>query len=320
MPARLLQLRRGPGDRPRRLRRAAVVDSRGRAAHRRQHHPRWQGAGRRSAAATRRDRDRCDPSGRRRCARGADPADRRRGRRSPEAGAVPRRRRSRARLLGRGGRRGRSRDWHLRLVRLAASGLGAAAAHASRRRRRSRSLRAELARFADEICPALRSVAPVVSSDGSFTPPEISGADAGAARALRRRPCASRSRGRGPTPSATTRRTTPLAIGRRVGRLPRPRTPSGRSSRRLRSPGPAWSGSACSTAPDGRSTRRRRSLAGLDTMRFTTEHLPPPDGAGRAQRRGERRAGRLPRRRRHAADRRVDRGRSRASATGSTSA
>jgi superfamily II DNA or RNA helicase len=32
----------------------------------------------------------------------------------------------------------------------------------------------DLQRFADEICPALRSVATVVSSDGSFTPPEIS--------------------------------------------------------------------------------------------------------------------------------------------------
>jgi superfamily II DNA or RNA helicase len=33
---------------------------------------------------------------------------------------------------------------------------------------------AELTRFADEICPALRNVARVVSSDGSFTPPEVS--------------------------------------------------------------------------------------------------------------------------------------------------
>jgi hypothetical protein len=32
----------------------------------------------------------------------------------------------------------------------------------------------ELSRFADELCPALRNVATVVSSDGSFTPPEIS--------------------------------------------------------------------------------------------------------------------------------------------------
>ena len=32
----------------------------------------------------------------------------------------------------------------------------------------------ELDRFAEELCPALRSVAKVVSSDGSFTPPEIS--------------------------------------------------------------------------------------------------------------------------------------------------
>jgi len=32
----------------------------------------------------------------------------------------------------------------------------------------------ELQRFAEELCPALTRVAPVVSSDGSFTPPEIS--------------------------------------------------------------------------------------------------------------------------------------------------
>jgi len=32
----------------------------------------------------------------------------------------------------------------------------------------------ELQRFADELCPALRNVARVVSSDGSFTPPEVS--------------------------------------------------------------------------------------------------------------------------------------------------
>ena len=32
----------------------------------------------------------------------------------------------------------------------------------------------EFHRFADELCPALRTVAPVMSSDGSFTPPEIS--------------------------------------------------------------------------------------------------------------------------------------------------
>jgi superfamily II DNA or RNA helicase len=32
----------------------------------------------------------------------------------------------------------------------------------------------ELGRFADELCPALRNVAAVVSSDGSFSPPEIS--------------------------------------------------------------------------------------------------------------------------------------------------
>ena len=33
---------------------------------------------------------------------------------------------------------------------------------------------AELDRFASELCPALRHIAPVVSSDGSFTPPTVS--------------------------------------------------------------------------------------------------------------------------------------------------
>src|SRR5947199_2419175 len=33
---------------------------------------------------------------------------------------------------------------------------------------------ADVERFAGEICPVLRGVATIVSSDGSFTPPEIS--------------------------------------------------------------------------------------------------------------------------------------------------
>ena len=47
---------------------------------------------------------------------------------------------------------------------------------------------AEQPRFRDEFYPRLRQAATVISSDGSFTPPEISGPDAGAARRLRRRP------------------------------------------------------------------------------------------------------------------------------------
>jgi superfamily II DNA or RNA helicase len=62
----------------------------------------------------------------------------------------------------------------LRLVRLAKP----AAPHLQRMVLDAQRLEipaSELHRFADELCPALRSVATVVSSDGSFTPPEISG-------------------------------------------------------------------------------------------------------------------------------------------------
>lgn len=64
-------------------------------------------------------------------------------------------------------------SWRLRLVRLARP-----AAPQLRRMaldgERLEIPAGELQRFADELCPALRNIATVVSSDGSFTPPEIS--------------------------------------------------------------------------------------------------------------------------------------------------
>ncbi|HEX3874901.1 MAG TPA: SWIM zinc finger family protein, partial [Solirubrobacteraceae bacterium] len=64
-------------------------------------------------------------------------------------------------------------NWRLRLARLAKP------AHAQLRRmvldgERLEVPAGDLDRFADEFCPALRHVARIVSSDGSFTPPEIS--------------------------------------------------------------------------------------------------------------------------------------------------
>ncbi|MGA2929088.1 MAG: SNF2-related protein, partial [Solirubrobacteraceae bacterium] len=64
-------------------------------------------------------------------------------------------------------------QWRLHLVRLARP-----AAPQLRRmvleRQRLEIPATELQRFADELCPGLRHLATVVSSDGSFTPPEIS--------------------------------------------------------------------------------------------------------------------------------------------------
>jgi superfamily II DNA or RNA helicase len=64
-------------------------------------------------------------------------------------------------------------NWRLRLVRLAKP----AAAQLRRMILDGERLEipaTELQRFADELCLALRNVATVVSSDGSFTPPEVS--------------------------------------------------------------------------------------------------------------------------------------------------
>ena len=74
-----------------------------------------------------------------------------------------------------------------------------------------------------------------------------------------------------------------------------------------------------STTPGG-PRPRPSTLTGLDSLRLTTEELPRLAALAGAHGRGDRRAGRLPRRRRVARDRRLDRRSSPASATGSTSA
>ena len=92
--------------------------------------------------------------------------------RRPRAAALPRARRARARLL-RAGRRPRSEEPALRLVRLARP----APLRLQKLlldRERLTIPASDLERFADEISPALRGVATVISSDGSFTPPEVS--------------------------------------------------------------------------------------------------------------------------------------------------
>jgi superfamily II DNA or RNA helicase len=64
-------------------------------------------------------------------------------------------------------------SWRLRLVRLARP----AAAQLERMLLSGERLavpESEIDRFAEQLCPALRHVAPVVSSDGSFTPPSVS--------------------------------------------------------------------------------------------------------------------------------------------------
>ena len=169
---------------------------------------------------------------------------------------------------------------------------------------------AEQARFRDEFYPRLRQAATVISSDGSFTPPEISGptlvlrADYGADHDVEvawewayrvgetvHRTTAESAEAPGgyrdaeaetpllsqldlPLDRFGLRRDDPLTAGRR-GTDPGPRCPP--------------------------------LASGIDTMRFTTELLPLLADAARRHGRGHRGARRLPGGRRLAADRAVHR-------------
>jgi superfamily II DNA or RNA helicase len=130
----------------------------------------------------------------------------------------------------------------------------------------------ELERFAEELCPALRSVATVVSSDGSFTPPEIS------------------------EPSLVLRATHGAGHAVEVGWEWRYQVGASERSAPLASNGagpgfrdlPAERAILADAVLDATSLRRfglldvsgrpadgpAVSLAGLDSMRFTTDDLP----------------------------------------------
>ena len=196
----------------------------------------------------------------------------------PGAAAVPgfqRARRGVRRARRRRDRRtaSRARARRLRLVRLVKPA-PAALQRMVLERRAAEIPAGELQRFAEELCPALRNVATVVSSDGSFTPPEISAptlvlrASYGAEHAVdvgwewayqvgARHTARTASPATGPAPGFATS------------------TPSARSSRPPTSPGRVSSASACSTAPGGPPDAHARShLTGIDSMRLTTEMLP----------------------------------------------
>ena len=236
------------------------------------------------------------------------------------AAALPRLERPRRRLRrARRGRRGRTSSTarRLRLVRLARPAPPQLQRLAARRRAardpggRARPLRR---RALPRAAPASRRSS---SSDGSFTPPEISApslmlrASYGAGHALELGWAWAYRVG------AETRQA-PLG-GQRPGRASAISTPSARSSPGPRSPGPASSASGCSTAPGGRRTRPRSRWAD-STACASRPRSCRGCGACRHRRRGRGRAARLPRRRRLARRSASRPPRSPASATGSTSA
>ena len=129
----------------------------------------------------------------------------------------------------------------------------------------------ELDRFAAELCPGLRHIAPVVSCDGSFVPPTVS-APSLALRA-EHGPETLVTLGweweykvgdSGPRVLSTTRAMPP-------GFATTP--PSGSDSRRPRSTSPDSRGCRCSMRAAARRAGRRRSW-GLESLRFVTEVLP----------------------------------------------
>lgn len=112
----------------------------------------------------------------------------------------------------------------------------------------------DLQRFADELCPALRGVATVVSSDGSFTPPEISA------------PSLVLRASYGPDHAVDVGWEWAYQVGTAVRRAPLHANGAGPGFRDLEaerailadrsSARRAWSPSACSTRPEGPPARR----------------------------------------------------------------
>jgi superfamily II DNA or RNA helicase len=129
----------------------------------------------------------------------------------------------------------------------------------------------ELERFAEEICPALRGIAAVGSSDGSFAPPEVSAPEL----VLRAR--------YGPGHAIELGWEWVYRVGRRVHRVP-PGPPAGRpglrdleAERAILADGLlAGTGLERHGLLDGAGhpTGERVTLTGLDAMRLSTEALP----------------------------------------------
>ena len=127
----------------------------------------------------------------------------------------------------------------------------------------------DLERFADEISPALRGIATVISSDGSFTPPEISAPSSSCTQPTRTT-TGSRSPGSGSTPSEATPHRVPL----------------GASGPAFRDRGAERAILAATRIADtglerfglvddgGRPAAAAVTLTGLDSLHLTTEELP----------------------------------------------
>ncbi len=129
----------------------------------------------------------------------------------------------------------------------------------------------ELARFAEELCPALARVAPVVSSDGSFTPPEISPP----ALVLRARYGSRHELGLGWEWA--------YRAGERVHRAPLAPPAGGPGVRDLDAERTLLAGTVLAGTgleryglldESGRPATEPVALSGLESMRFTTEELP----------------------------------------------
>jgi superfamily II DNA or RNA helicase len=129
----------------------------------------------------------------------------------------------------------------------------------------------ELPRFAEELCPALARIAPVVSSDGSFTPPEVSPP----ALVLRAR--------YGGGHDLEVAWEWAYRVGERVHSAPLAPPTGGPGVRDLDAERALLAGAVLAGTgleryglldESGRPAAETVALGGLDSMRFTTEALP----------------------------------------------
>jgi len=130
----------------------------------------------------------------------------------------------------------------------------------------------ELGRFAEQLSPALRHVAPVISSDGSFTPPEVLG------------PALALGVTHAPGHSVEAGWAWAYRVGETIHRVPLSPAGAGESGLRDLEAEQAALAELTPIEPDiehfgllddrGRPARGPVALTGIDSMRFTTEALP----------------------------------------------